>query len=255
MTKTNSCVEKDALIDYLYGEADANARARMDAHLRRCAQCADEIRELKDVRGTLEAWVPPEAELGFRVVSDAPSAPAPVSFWGRFQRRPAWGLAAAAVLVLAVAAAITKPELEIGRGEMVLRLGWSDTASDAATRPGAEPASRSDQVPLAAEPRQPLQPLRGTAVAVGPGSRATAPVQRGVDVFRGLGAAAGAAAAVDDEWLLRSTRQLLLEEERIADQRQVDLSELQRVFGEFDRTRAQLARQQLLDVLRRVSAR
>ncbi len=236
MTKTNSCVEKDALIDYLYGEADANARARMDAHLRRCAQCADEIRELKDVRGTLEAWVPPEAELGFRVVSDAPSALAPVSFWGRFQRRPAWGLAAAAVLVLAAAAAITKPELEIGRGEMVLRLGWSDTASDAATRPGAEPASRSDQVPLAAEPRQRLQPLRGTAVAVGPGSRATAP------------------AAVDDERLLRSTRQLLLEAERIADRRQVDLSELQRAFGEFDRTRAQLARQQLLDVLTRVSA-
>ena len=238
MTKTNSCVEKDALIDYLYGEADANARARMDAHLRRCGQCADEIRELKDVRDTLEAWVPPpEAELGFRVVSDVSSALAPVSFWGRFQRRPAWGLAAAAVLVLAVAAAITKPELEIGRGEMVLRLGWSDTASDAATRPGAEPASRSDQVPLAAEPRQRLQPLRGTAVAVGPGSRATAP------------------AAVDDERLLRSTRQLLLEAERIADRRQVDLSELQRAFGEFDRTRAQLARQQLLDVLTRVSAR
>ena len=253
MTKTNSCVEKDALIDYLYGEADANARARMDAHLRSCAQCADEIRELKDVRGTLEAWVPPEAELGFRVVSDAPSAPAPVSFWGRFQRRPAWGLAAAAVLVLAAAAAITKPELEIGRDEMVLRLGWSDTASDAATHPGGEPASRSDQATLAAEPRQRLQPLRGTAVAVGPRSRATAPVQRGVDVFRGLGAAAIAAA--DDEWLLRSTRQMLLEEERIADQRQVDLSELQRAFGEFDRTRAQLARQQLLDVLRRVSAR
>ncbi len=256
MTKTNSCVEKDALIDYLYGEADANARARMDAHLRSCAQCADEIRELKDVRGTLEAWVPPEAELGFRVVSDAPSAPAPVSFWGRFQRRPAWGLAAAAVLVLAAAAAITKPELEIGRGEMVLRLGWSDTASDATTHPGAEPASRSDQVPLAAEPRQRLQPLRGTAVAVGPGSRATAPVQRGVDVFRGLGAAAAAAAAAgNDEWLLRSTRQLLLEEERIADQRQADLSELQRAIGEFEVTGAEQARQQLLDVLRRVSAR
>jgi len=237
MTKTNSCVEKDALIDYLYGEADANARARMDAHLRRCGQCADEIRELKDVRDTLEAWVQPEAELGFRVVSDVSSALAPVSFWGLFQRRPAWGLAAAAVLVLAVAAAITKPELEIGRDEMVLRLGWSDTASDAATRPGAEPASRSDQVPLAAEPRQRLQSLRGTAVAVGPGSRATAP------------------GAVDDERLLRSTRQLLLEAERIADRRQVDLSELQRAFGEFDRTRAQLARQQLLDVLRRVSAR
>jgi hypothetical protein len=253
MTKTNSCVEKDALIDYLYGEADADARTRVEAHLRSCEHCADEVRGLTDVRGTLEAWAPPAAELGFRVVSDVHPEPAPVSFWGRLRQPPAWGLAAAAVLVLAAGAAIAKPELEIGRGEMVLRLGWSDTAADAATHPGVEPASRSDQATRAAEPRQQLQPLRGTAVATGPRSRATVPVQRGADGFRRLGAAA--AAGADDEWLLRSTRQLLLEEERIADQRQADLSELQRAFGEFEGTGAELARQQLLDVLRRVSGR
>jgi len=55
--------------------------------------------------------------------------------------------------------------------------------------------------------------------------------------------------------LLQSTRQLLFEEELIANRRQADLSELQRAFGEFDRTGAELARQQLLEVLRRVSAR
>ena len=55
--------------------------------------------------------------------------------------------------------------------------------------------------------------------------------------------------------MLRSTRQLLFEKQRIADQRQADLSELQRALGEFDRTRAEPARQQLLEVLRRVSAR
>jgi len=113
--------------------------------------------------------------------------------------------------VLAAAASIAKPELEIGRGEMVLRLGWSDTVPAAATQAGAEPASRSDQ--------------------------------------------ATQATAVDDEWLLQSTRQLLFEEELIANRRQADLSELQRAFGEFDRTGAELARQQLLEVLRRVSAR
>ena len=251
MTETNSCVEKDALIDYLYGEVDADARTRVEAHLRSCEPCADEVRELTDVRGTLEAWAPPAAGLGFRVVSDAHSEPAPVSFWGRLRHPPAWGLAAAAVLVLAAGAAITRPELEIGRGEMVLRLGWSETASDVVTQP--ESASRSDQATLAAEPRQQLQPLRGTAVAVGQRSGASVPVQRGADVFGGLNAAA--AAAANDERLLRSTRQLLLEKQRIADQRQADLSELQRAFGEFDRTRAEPARQQLLEVLRRVSAR
>ena len=39
------------------------------------------------------------------------------------------------------------------------------------------------------------------------------------------------------------------EEELIANRRQADLSELQRAFGEFDRTGAELARQQLLDYL------
>ena len=242
MTETNSCVEKDALIDYLYGEADQDARTRVEAHLRGCEQCADEVRELTNVRGTLETWAPPEAELGFRVVSGARPEPAPVSFFGRLRHPPAWGLAAAAVLVLAAAAAITKPELEIGRGEMVLRIGWSDTASDPATQPGSEPASRSDQATLAAEPRQQRQPLRDTV-----------PVQRGANVVRGLGAAA--AATADDAWLLRSVRQLLLEEALIVDRRQADLSELQRAVGEFEGTGAERARQRLVDYMQRVSAR
>ena len=248
MTETNSCVEKDTLIDYLYGEVDADARSRVEAHLHSCQRCADEIRGLTDVRGTLEAWAPPPVGLGFRVVSDAHSEPSPVSFWGRLRHPPAWGLAAAAVLMLAAGAAITKAELEIGSGGMVLRFGWSDTASDGATQPPVEPASRSDQA--AAEPRQQLQPVRGTAVGPGPRSRATAPVQPGADIFGGL-----AATAADDEWLLRSTRQLLFEEERFAEQLDADLLELQRAFGEFDRMRAEPARRQLLDVLRRVSAR
>ena len=239
MTERNSCVEKDALIDYLYGEADRDERTRVEAHLRGCEQCADEVRGLTNVRGTLEAWAQPEAELGFRVVSDARPAPVPVSLWGRFRHPPAWGLAAAAVLMLAVAAAITKPELEIGRGEMVLRLGWSDTASDPATEPGVEPASRSDRETPANAPQQLLQPLRDTA-----------PLQSEADVFRGPGAV-----AADGEWLSRSARQLLLEEELRSDQRQADLSELQRALGEFEVTGAEKARQQLLDVLRRVSAR
>ena len=116
MTETNSCVEKGALIDYLYGEADAEARARVEAHLRTCVQCADEVSGLKDVRGNLEAWVPPQAELGFRLVSDAEPEPVTISVWSRLRRPPVWGLATAAAVVLAAAVAITKPELEIGGG-------------------------------------------------------------------------------------------------------------------------------------------
>ena len=125
MTKTNTCVEKDALIDYLYGEGDAEARTRVEAHLRSCARCADEVGGLRDVRGTLDAWVPPETRLGFRVVSDAHSEPASVSFWGRFQRPPVWGLAMAAVLLLAAAATVARSEVQVGPDGIVVRIGWS----------------------------------------------------------------------------------------------------------------------------------
>ena len=219
MTEINSCVEKDALIDYLYGEVDADARSRVDAHLRICEQCADEIRELKEVRGTLDAWAPPEAELGFRVVTDADPMPAPVSLWGRL-RRPAWGLATAAVLVLATGWAITKPVLEIEQGEMVLRIGWRDPPSDSVAPPAQRnAATRFDRAAPSAEP----QLVGGTTDG-----------------------AAGDAA--DDELLLR-VRQL---EEEL---RKANLSELERAFGVFEGTGAELARQQLLDSLRRVSAR
>ena len=208
MTDMKSCIETEAMVDFLYGEADADARSRVEAHLHRCVRCADEVRGLKEVRGTLEAWTPPDAELGFQVVAAHPEPAAP-SRWGRL--RPAWGLAAAAVVVVATAAAITKPELEIGRGEMVLRIGWSDSASDADERPDMLPASPSDRATLAA--------------------------------------------ADDDEALGLIVRQLLRDEEIYASQRRADLSELQRAFGEFEGTGAEPARQQVLDYLRRVSAR
>ncbi|HJN43562.1 MAG: hypothetical protein CL477_12690 [Acidobacteria bacterium] len=233
MTETNSCVEKGALIDYLYGEADAEARARVEAHLRTCVQCADEVSGLKDVRGNLEAWVPPQAELGFRLVSDAEPEPVTISVWSRLRRPPVWGLATAAAVVLAAAVAITKPELEIGGGEMVLRIGWSDAGSDAATQP--EATSQVDPPMRGAELPQPVQPLRSTPVAAG---------RQSPDVT-----------AAADESLLRAVDQRLREEELIANQRQADLTEIQRAFGEFEVTGADRPRQQLLDYLRRVSAR
>ncbi len=248
MTETNSCVEKGALIDYLYGEADAEARARVEAHLRVCVQCADEVSGLKDVRGNLEAWVPPQAELGFRMVSDAKPEPVTMSVWSRLRRPPVWGLTTAAAVVLVAAATITKPELEIGRGGMVLRIGWSDTEPEATTQP--EAASRVDPPTRGAEPPEPVQPLRGTPVAVGRQSRDTVPLQPGAEVILGPGVT-----AADDESLLRAVGQLLREEERIANRRQADLTEIQRAFGEFEVTGADRPRQQLLDYLRRVSAR
>ena len=266
MTKTNACVEKDRLIDYLYGEADAEARTRVEAHLRSCTRCADEVGGLKDIRGTLEAWLPPEAELGFRLVSGAQPEPASVSFWGQLRRPPAWGLATAAVLVLAVGATIARPEVRVGPDGMEIRIGWSEAGPVAATQPGVEVASQSDLATLGAVLRQEMQTLRGTPVAVAPQPQDVLPVRRGVDLPVGR-----TAVAIDDEGL-RSVRQLIREselrqedafdarvqqvEQQIASQRQADLVEMQRAFGEFEVTGEEVVRRrELLDYLMRISAR
>ena len=252
MTETQHCIETDALVEYLYGEAETAARARIDAHLRDCARCADEVRGLKDVRGTLAAWVPPEAELGFRIVSDADPEPVPVSLWGRLGRRPVWGLAAAAVLVLAAAAAITRPVVQVGPDGMVVRIGWSETPPDVGTPPGPEVASQSDLATLEAELRQELQTLRGTLVLSGP----VQPAQGDSGVVPGPTGA-------QDAWL-RSVQELISESEqrqaRALDTRlgqveqrvasQAEIAEIERVFAEFD----ELERQRIFDAFRRASA-
>ena len=154
MSEKSSCIEKEALVDYLYGECDADARRGVDAHLRSCARCAGEIESLRGVRRTIEAWEPPGADLGFRVVADADRPPA------RIRWRPAWALAAAAVLAVA-AALIVRPEVQVRSGEMVLRIGWSDGGAAAPAEAGAPPSEPDSARPSAAEP-PPGPTLRGT---------------------------------------------------------------------------------------------
>jgi hypothetical protein len=48
-------------MDLLYGEADAESRGRVEAHLAGCAACRDEIAALRAVRGDLRAWRRPAA--------------------------------------------------------------------------------------------------------------------------------------------------------------------------------------------------
>ena len=131
----DSCIGNEALVDYLYGEADADERRRVEAHVQTCARCADELGALTDTRRTIEAWEPPGADLGFRVVAGAGRPP---RAWLRW--RPAWALAAAAVLVAVAAALIVRPEVELRGDGMVLRIGWSGGETGApsnAARPSA----------------------------------------------------------------------------------------------------------------------
>ena len=147
MSEKSSCIEKEALVDYLYGESDADARRRVDAHLGSCARCAGEMESLTDVRRTIEAWEPPGADLGFSVVAAAGRPRA------RVRWRRAWALAAAAVLaVAATAALVVRPEVEVRSGEMVLRIGWSDGGAGAPAEAGGSPSEPDAMRPSGSEP-------------------------------------------------------------------------------------------------------
>lgn len=77
-------------MDALYGEADAAARTRVEAHLAGCAACREEMAALRGVRRDLRAWALPAAR---------------PSFTPRGVVLPRW-LAAAAVLLLGFGATL-----------------------------------------------------------------------------------------------------------------------------------------------------
>lgn len=72
-------------MELLYGEADAGARAQVEAHLEECAACRDEMAALRRLRGDLRVWTLDERHASHSA--------------GRPRRVPVW-LAAAAALVL-----------------------------------------------------------------------------------------------------------------------------------------------------------
>jgi hypothetical protein len=52
-------------MDLLYGEADAESRARAEAHLAECAACRGEMEGLRALRGELRAWKLPKVRPAF----------------------------------------------------------------------------------------------------------------------------------------------------------------------------------------------
>lgn len=81
---------RDGMMDVLYGEADAEVRARVEAHLAGCAACREEMAALRALRRDLAAWRRP---------------PARPSFTPRGVVLPRW-LAAAALILLGFGATL-----------------------------------------------------------------------------------------------------------------------------------------------------
>ena len=194
MSQNSSCIEKDALVDYLYGGGDADARRRVDAHLRSCASCAEEIRSLADVRRTLETWEPPDAGLGFRVVADASGPARARPHW-----RPVRSLAAAAVLAVAAAALIVRPEIELRSDERALRIGWRGGETEVVAEAGSSASPSDPEAAGRSAMEPPLEPtVRGTPAGLRAGGGVAGP-----------GPAPDPEPVMGDEALLRQIRELI----------------------------------------------
>ena len=120
------CDSKELLVGFLYDEIDPVSKRTFERHLLTCADCRDELAELGATREQIALWAPPDAELGFRIVRGA-AEPAPSrSRWFSFS--PAWGLAAAALIMLAIGAAIANLDVRYGSDGLVVRTGWNHAA-------------------------------------------------------------------------------------------------------------------------------
>lgn len=238
--------DKDSIVEYLYDEVSAAERRQIDRHLASCPDCRDEVEALRQTRTTLAAWNPPETDLGFEVVR----RPTVVSARARtFRLSPRWGLAAAAVLVLAAAAAIANVQIEAGTGGVVIRTGWKQApAAPREARLSVQPA------PVSVEDLAALsQRLQAIETALQTPRPAVTPVS----------AAAGAAQVPTAE-VLRQVRQLIADSEKrqqgqlalligqvhrdVEAARRVDLARLQQVLAQIQGvTDAQLVRQSRLE--------
>src|SRR4029453_7211491 len=128
------CDSKELLVGFLYDEIDPVSKRSFERHLATCADCRDELAELGATREQIALWAPPDADLGFRIVRGT-AEPKPARF-RFFSFSPAWGLAAAAVLLLAIGAAIANLDVRYGSDGLVVRTGWNHVeASQAGITP------------------------------------------------------------------------------------------------------------------------
>ena len=241
MTDIFQCGDNPALVGYMYGESEPAERRVIEQHLKVCPACAAELEALGATRIQLAAWTPPEARLGFRMVSDA--APAsnvvrPARWWT--QPIPAWAQVAAAAAIFAAG-------LSLG----VLRGTTSSTpATVAATSPAASRnvASASDLAALEQRLRSEMALLRTSAPAGAPQTASASEAQILARVR-----------ALIDESEQRQQRELALRTAQVVrdfdSQRRVDLNNVRSILGQVEgSTGAEIARQQqTLQYLMRVS--
>ncbi|HEY6358436.1 MAG TPA: zf-HC2 domain-containing protein, partial [Vicinamibacterales bacterium] len=142
------CNEREPLLEYLYGEGHPDDRRRVESHLETCEACRDELAGLRSVREDLLAWEVPDHESVWK-----PFTPArPVWSW---RDVPAWTMAAAAVVVLA-----------LGATGSVAANAFRATSATSAKAAEFPPVLMTAGVPVVAGAANVLKPTATTATAV-----------------------------------------------------------------------------------------
>ena len=149
MDKDSPCggLERDALVAWLYDEGEPEEQERVAAHLAECGRCAAEAESFRSLRGALEAWDVPAPASGIRVVSARDARRGP---WSQFVLRPAWGLAAAAGVLLGVGLAVAGVEMRIVDGGFIVHVGnvvesdFAQVEAETPVPPGLELAVVAD---------------------------------------------------------------------------------------------------------------
>jgi anti-sigma factor RsiW len=244
MSETFTCGDHGALMSYLYDECTPAERRAVLAHAAICSACAGELAALGATREQLAAWTPPEAQLGFRIVSDTPppNVLRPSRWWQT--PMPAWAQAAAAALIFT-----TGVTLGTLRGTMpsAARGPQGSAPQASATAATSAPVTRADLATL----EQRLRAEMTQARTVSQPAAATPADARMLERVR----------VMIDESEERQRRELVLRNaEMVRDfdaQRNDDLVRIERALGQMDGTTgAEVAQQrQMLNYLMRVSQR
>jgi hypothetical protein len=214
---------QDQILGYLYDELDPAAREAFVTHLEQCAACRVELAGLEAARGHLAAWTVPDARAaspGLRLVTPS----------GGRTRWSAWGLAAAATLVLGLSAALANLEVRVGADGLVVRTGWAQAQSSAT--PDALATSAADGSPVS-----PVSP-----VSLDEWQTALAAMQARLDEIE-AGAARPPSAPVQlaagprlsDAELLRRVRDIISQSEDR--QERAIMTRVSQVMMEFERQR------------------
>jgi hypothetical protein len=171
MNDPRFCGNTDVLVSYLYEEGDQSERQAFAAHLAQCAACASEVRAMRDVRGELAMWQPPETVLDFRIVRE-PRRQSGRLGWLAMPALPAWAQFAAASLVVGVAVGISGLEIRYDQQGWTARAGWSKPVAvqtAVATPSNVAQASTAADAPWRAELVALEQRLKGELRSVGAG--------------------------------------------------------------------------------------